>query len=88
MWLIAACPPLRLLPAPCPADDSSEGSDGEEQGQEDAWLNPWLQDEFGADIQQQVGSAPHTGQCALSSCPYVRATQLIASLLRHRSSLL
>jgi hypothetical protein len=34
----------------------------EEQGQA-AWLNPWMQDEFGADIQhqqqQQVGRPPH-----------------------------
>jgi hypothetical protein len=28
----------------------------EEQGQA-AWLNPWMQDEFGADIQHQVGRA-------------------------------
>jgi hypothetical protein len=55
--LPAALPAARCL-ATCalPAEDSSEGSDVEEQGQA-AWLNPWMQDEFGADIQHQVGRA-------------------------------
>jgi hypothetical protein len=44
------------LPGPPAGGSDSEGSDMDEAAAEQGgWLHPWVQNEFGADLQQQVG---------------------------------
>ncbi len=46
-----------MLPAWCCADDDeSSGSDDDVGGQQGAWLANWVQDEFGADLQEQASA--------------------------------